>query len=280
MPTTTVAAIERQLDFRASPERLWRALTDDGELGAWFGEAAQLDLREGGDGWFEFEGYGRVPVRIEVFDPLMRLSWRWGDVGKSVDDRSTLVEFRLESLAGGGTRLHVRESGFTHEDARWSNTEGWMTELAQLATHVASEPFEAGIRRTYPLTSPPDRVWRALSDPSELAAWWSGSADIEIRPGFDGWFVWPSEGGRFGMRIEIVEPPRYLCWSWTPAPEVPVALAEVVLRTEWTLVPRSDGGTDLHLYESGFTEPGGFEMNSGGWDGDVLPALRKHLGEA
>ena len=32
MPTTTIAAIDRQLDFRASPERLWRALTEDGEL--------------------------------------------------------------------------------------------------------------------------------------------------------------------------------------------------------------------------------------------------------
>ncbi len=210
---------------------------------------------------------------------MTRLSWRWGDVGKSVDDGSTLVEFRLEGLAGGGTRLHLRESGFTHEDARWSNTEGWVTELAQLAQHVAVEPFEAGIRRTYALTSSPDRVWRALSDPGELAAWWSGSADIEIRPGFAGWFVWPTEGGRFGMRIEAVEPPRYLCWTWTPVPEVPVALAETVLRTEWALVPRADGGTDLHLYESGFTEPTGFDMNSGGWDGDVLPALRKHLGE-
>jgi len=53
-----------------------------------------------------------------------------------------------------------------------------------------------------------------------------------------------------------------------------------LLRTEWTLVPREDGGTDLHLYESGFTEPTGFGMNSGGWDGDILPALRRHLGEA
>ena len=47
MPTTTIAAIDRQLDFRASPERLWRALTEDGELGAWFGQRAQLDLRRG-----------------------------------------------------------------------------------------------------------------------------------------------------------------------------------------------------------------------------------------
>jgi uncharacterized protein YndB with AHSA1/START domain len=280
MPTTTIAAIDRQLDFRASPERLWRALTDDGELASWFGQRAQLDLRAGGDGWLEFEGYGRVPVRIDVFEPVTRLSWRWGDAGKSVDEGSTLVEFRLEPLAGGGTRLHLRESGFEREDSRWSNTEGWMTELAELARHVAVEPFEAGIRRTYALTSPLDRVWRAFSEPAELGAWWAGTPDLEIRPGYEGWFVWPSEGGRFAMRFEAVEPPRYLCWTWTPVPEVPLAEAETVLRTEWTLVPREDGGTDLHLFESGFTEPTGFGMNSGGWDGDILPALRRHLGEA
>jgi uncharacterized protein YndB with AHSA1/START domain len=280
MPATTVAAIDRQLDFRASPERLWRALTDDAELGAWFGQRAHLDLRAGGDGWLEFEGYGRVPVRIDVFEPVTRLSWRWGDAGKSVDEGSTLVEFRLEPLAGGGTRLHLRESGFEREDSRWSNTEGWMTELAELASHVAVEPFEAGIRRTYALTAPLDRVWRALSEPAELGAWWAGTPDLEIRAGFEGWFVWPNEGGRFGMRFEAVEPPRYLCWAWTPVPDVPVSEAETVLRTEWVLVPREDGGTDLHLFETGFTEPTGFGMNSGGWDGDVLPALRRRLGEA
>ena len=280
MPTTTIPAIDRQLDFRASPERLWRALTEDGELASWFGQRAQLDLRPGGDGWLEFEGYGRVPVRIDVFEPVTRLSWRWGDAGKSVDERSTLVEFRLEPLAGGGTRLHLRESGFEREDSRWSNTEGWVTELAELARHVAVEPFEAGIRRTYALTSPLDRVWRAFSEPAELGAWWAGTPDLEIRPGYDGWFVWPSEGGRFAMRFEAVEPPRYLCWTWTPVPDVLLAQATTVLRTEWTLVPREDGGTDLHLFESGFTEPTGFGMNSGGWDDDILPTLRRHLGEA
>jgi uncharacterized protein YndB with AHSA1/START domain len=278
--TTTVPVIERQLDFRAPPERLWRALTDDGELGQWFGNAARLDLRAGGEGWFEFDGYGRVPARIEVFEPVTRFSWRWGDVGKSVDERSTLVEFRLEPLQGGGTRLHVRESGFEREAARWDNTEGWLSELAELAAFVAVEPFEAGIRRRYELTSPVERVWQAFSDPSELGAWWAGSADIEIRAGFEGWWVWPSEGGRFGMRIEAVEPPRYLCWTWTPAPGVAVADADQVLRTEWTLVPRADGGTDLHLLETGFTDATEFGQNSGGWDGDVLPGLRRHLGEA
>ena len=278
--TIDIAAIERQLDFRASPERLWRAITDDVELGAWFGQAAHLDLHPGADGWFEWDGHGRVPVRMEVVEPITRLAWRWGDVGKSVDERSTLVEFRLEPLASGGTRLHLRESGFELEASRWSNTEGWLSELAELAKHVAAEPFDGGIRRTYALTSPIERVWRAFSEPAELAAWWAGSAEIEVRAGSEGWFVWPNEGGRFGMRFEAVEPPRYVCWTWTPVPEVPVAAAGEVLRTEWTLVPREDGGTDLHLFESGFVDAEDFESNSGGWDGDVLPALRTHLGEA
>jgi uncharacterized protein YndB with AHSA1/START domain len=280
MITTTIPAIERQLDFRATPERMWRAITDDSELGAWFGQRAHLELRPGADGWFEWDGHGRVPVRMEVVEPITRLAWRWGDVGKSVDDGSTLVEFRLEPLAGGGTRLHLRESGFALEASRWSNTEGWLSELAELAQHVAAEAFEAGIRRTYALTSSIERVWRAFSDPAELGAWWAGSPDIEIRPGVAGWWKWPSEGGRFGMRIEAVEPPRYLCWSWATTPDVPVADADQVLRTEWTLVPREDGGTDLHLFESGFTGPKDFQSNDGGWDGDVIPGLRKHLGEA
>ena len=277
--TTEIAAIERQLDFRASPERLWRALTDAGELGQWFGNRAQLDLREGGEGWFEWDGHGRVPARIEVFEPVTRLSWRWGDVGKSVDERSTLVEFRLEPLPGGGTRLHLRESGFERDAARWDNTEGWLSELAELATHVAAEPFEAGIRRTYALKSSIERVWAAFSEPAQLAAWWSNGEQGEIRAGVEGSWLWPSEGGRFAYRIEAVEPPRYLCWSWVATPNVALEDAEQVLRTEWVLVPREDGGTDLHLLETGFTGPASLNDNAGGWE-QIIPTLRSHLGEA
>src|SRR5262245_13341617 len=140
MPTTTLPAIERRLDFRAAPERVWRAITDETELSAWFGHRARVDLRPGGLGWFEWDGHGRFPVRMDVIEPPTRLVWSWGDVG---DDRlegdSTQVEWRLEPLAGGGTRLHLRESGFRTDDARWANSEGWLTELAQLADHVATE---------------------------------------------------------------------------------------------------------------------------------------------
>ena len=222
-----------------------------------------------------------MPVRIEVFEPVTRLSWRWGDAGKSVDEGSTLVEFRLEPLAGGGTRLHLRESGFEREDNRWSNTEGWMTELAELARHVAVEPFEAGIRRTYALTSPLDRVWRAFSEPGRARRLVVGHARPRdparlrglVRLAQRGRPVRDAVRGRRAAALPVLDLDAR---AGRPARRG----TRPVLRTEWTLVPREDGGTDLHLFESGFTEPTGFGMNSGGWDGDIVPALRRHLGEA
>ncbi len=149
---------------------------------------------------------------------------------------------------------NLRESGFERDSARWDNTEGWLSELAELAADVADEPWQGGIRRSYVLKAPIERVWAAFAEPDQLAAWWSNGEQGEIRTGAEGSWDWPSEGGRFAYRIEAVEPPRYLCWTWVATPNVSLADAEQVLRTEWVIVPRDDGGAGLHLFESGFTE--------------------------
>jgi hypothetical protein len=49
---------------------------------------------------------------------------------------------------------------------------------------------------------------------------------------------------------------------------------------QWALEARADGGTDLHLFESGFSGPRHHEQNGSGWDGDIHPALARVLGEA
>ena len=277
MPTTTIAAIERHLDFRADPQRVWRALTDEQELAGWFGQSARLDLRSGGLGWIEFEGHGRFPIRVEEVDPPRRLAWRWGQAGDDeVSGPSTLVEWELERLPVGGTRLHLRESGFQTDEARWGNSEGWLTELSELSSHLAVEPWEAGIHRVEHLRSPLDRVWHALGNADGLASWWGGGTQTQLRDGAEGWWAW--DHGRSAYRIETIEPPRYLCWSWVTAPEVSFADAEEVLRTEWALVPRDDGGTDLHLFESGFRGPKSAGENTEGWE-VMLGRLRGTLGE-
>jgi uncharacterized protein YndB with AHSA1/START domain len=280
MPTTTIPAIEREVEFRASPERVWRAITVDDELSAWFGQRTRLDLRPGGLGWVEWAGHGRFPVRVDVLEPPTRLVWSWGDVGDvELAGPSTQVEWRLEPLANGGTRLRLRESGFREERSRWANSEGWLSELAELAAYVATEPWEAGIRRTYAFRSPVERVWQAFSDPAEFAAWWGEIGDLRLEPGAEGWFDWPTEG-RHAVRIEALDPPRYLAWSWTIERDTPLTNAREVLRTEWFLQAADGGGTVVHLFEWGFAGPENHAQNALGWDTDVEPLLRTHLGEA
>ena len=137
----TTDAIERTLELRASPERVWRALTDPVELGRWFGNEAQLDLRPGGEGWFGWERHGKFAARVEEADAPNRLSWRWArDRDTPVDSgASTLVEWRLERRPDGGTRLHLRESGFERAEDRAENEEGWTEELAELEAVLESE---------------------------------------------------------------------------------------------------------------------------------------------
>lgn len=274
-------AIERELVLRATPDRVWRAITDPTELRHRFGQHCELDVRAGGEGWMEWDGHGRHAMRVEEAAAPSRFAFRWmneGDVPFDPDG-STLVEWDLAPTADGGTRLRLRESGFRAPDARAANSTGWLSELAELVGFLADEPWQAGVRRTYTLRVPIERVWQAFADPQQFTAWWGGSNPVALEAGAEGWWVWPSEGGRFAVRIDAVEAPTYLAWSWSPTPDVDIADAPEILHTEWALEAREDGGTDLHLLETGFKGPANHAMNSGGWDGDVIPALRTVLRE-
>jgi uncharacterized protein YndB with AHSA1/START domain len=278
--TVGTAAIERRLDLHATPERVWRALTESSEIASWFSERADLPAVPGREGWLEWDGYGRFAVRVEVAEPPHRLTWRWmNEANQPLDEASTLVEWTLEPSGDGGTTLRLRETGFRTPSSRTGNALGWLHELGELVGFLAVEPWEAGVRREYAFRASPERVWQAFADPAQFTAWWGGTDPVELRAGAVGWWVWPSEGGRFAVRIEAVEPPVYLAWCWSAEPEVALHDAAQVLRTEWAFQPRDDGGTNLLLLETGFRGPKDHDLNSGGWDGDVIPALRVVLGE-
>lgn len=123
----------------------------------------------------------------------------------------------------------------------------------------------------------PDRVWRALTDASELSQWFpDDGAKLDALPGGAGYFAWKGHG-KFAVAIEAFEPPRRLAWRWARTADTPVDQGLSTL-VEWTLTPRDGGGTLLALRESGFTDEKHHADNTGGWKhelGELVAYLAK-----
>ena len=143
--------IEKTIVLKAARARVWRALTDHEEFGAWFRVALESPFREGATvrGRITYPGFEHATMEIVVerMEPERLFSYRWHPfaVDKMTDysnERSTLVEFRLED-APGGTRLTVVESGFDElppgrrEEAFRMNEGGWAEQLGNIERHVA-----------------------------------------------------------------------------------------------------------------------------------------------
>ena len=136
-------------------------------------------------------------------------------------------------------------------------------------------PTIPAIEKTIELSASPERVWRALTDPEELAHWFPDKAEVDLRPGGSGSWAWDKHG-RFAVKFEIIDPPRHLAWRWSRDPKVPVDVG-VTTRVEFTLTPRHDGGTALRLEETGFTTEEHHTQNMSGWDrelGELVAFLR------
>lgn len=146
--------IEKQVELKASSARVWRALTDHREFGAWFGVDLPEPFAPGktSRGRITHPGYEHVPFEFIVQEMreqvLFSFLWHPYAVDPEVDysaEPHTLVEFRLETV-GAGTRLTVTESGFDrippgrrHEAFRM-NEGGWNAQLKNIEAHVGSAP--------------------------------------------------------------------------------------------------------------------------------------------
>jgi uncharacterized protein YndB with AHSA1/START domain len=150
MPTST-DRIEKAIRLRAPVSRVWRALTDAREFGQWFRVSLTGPFAVGATvrGNITYPGYEHLEmeVLVERMEPERLFSFRWhpAAVDPKTDysrEETTLVEFRLEEVAGG-TRLTVVESGFDRipasrrEEAFRMNEGGWEEQLLNVERHVA-----------------------------------------------------------------------------------------------------------------------------------------------
>ena len=192
----------RALD--ASPERVWRAVTEPAELERWFVVAPDWTPRAGE----RFETLGGVG-EVVVLDPPNRIEWTFA---------GERYWFAI-SPAPGGCRLefvHVLPDGSIAAD----RASGWEWHLALLPQHLAGTeidrnaspgelheryaiafgidpaPGRASLAGGGPLPvtlepgpvlriervyrSPVDRVWRAIDDAEERSRWFPSDAPLEV----------------------------------------------------------------------------------------------------
>lgn len=115
-----MSAIHQEVTFKASPERVYAALTEGKQFSAFTGGASAEISREAG-GPFSCFG-GMITGRNLELLPNKRLvqAWRAGNWGEGV---YSVVRFELESK-GGETRLVFDHSGFP-EEQRAHLESGW-----------------------------------------------------------------------------------------------------------------------------------------------------------
>ena len=126
--------IERVIDIAASPETVFRLLTDPEQYVRWKGKTARLDPRPRGAFDVGFADGGRalgeylevVPNRRVVF------TWGWDSPDAVVGPGGSTVEIDLEPTANG-TRLRLVHRGLPASE-RGSHTDGWDFFLPRLTT--------------------------------------------------------------------------------------------------------------------------------------------------
>jgi uncharacterized protein YndB with AHSA1/START domain len=142
--------IEKTIELNASVSRVWRALTDHREFGAWL--RVQLDgpfePRRTVHGRVTYPGYEHLKWQavVQRMEPERLFSFTWHPYAIDPEhdysgETPTLVEFTLEKTATG-TLLRVVESGFDKLPAERRdlafrmNDGGWSQQIKNIAGHV------------------------------------------------------------------------------------------------------------------------------------------------
>jgi uncharacterized protein YndB with AHSA1/START domain len=146
----TTDRIEKRFEVSARRPRVWRAISDAGEFGTWFGMKLDGPFTAGATvlGRLTIPGYEHIALEIQVerIEPEGYFSYRWHPypMNPEVDyaaEPTTLVEFRLEETAGG-TAVMITESGFDRlpasrrAEAFRMNDAGWTGQSKKLASYV------------------------------------------------------------------------------------------------------------------------------------------------
>ncbi len=145
--------IEKKIMLSAPRSRVWKAIADSAQFGAWFGVKLEGAFIAGAPihGAIstpgKYEGF-KFDLIVERIDPETLFSFRWRPyaIDPKIDysaEPMTLVEFKLSEV-DGGTVLELTESGFEgipaarRAEAFRMNEGGWEQQLKDIERHVAT----------------------------------------------------------------------------------------------------------------------------------------------
>ena len=129
------------------------------------------------------------------------------------------------------------------------------------------------------LPEPPDRVFRALTEPADIARWWGPHAfttpaiELDLRVGGGYRFTMqPPDGDRFHLSGEFVEisRPSRLAYTFRWDEPTPDDRETMVTLT----VGAVGGGTELMLRQTGFATAERLELHRAGWTDSLDKLVR------
>jgi uncharacterized protein YndB with AHSA1/START domain len=145
--------LEKELFIKATPQRVFQALTERAELERWFVQKAEVDLRPGGAIRFEWAPDAVEVGTILLLDPPHRLSYSW----EALEPSPTTITFEL-TAENDGTRLHLIHTGIG-EGEDWDSyytsiNSGWNVHFnnltAWLETGIVEPPGPTGTIKNDP----------------------------------------------------------------------------------------------------------------------------------
>ncbi len=201
-----------ELIIDATPEMVWKAITEARELENWFPFGAESELGLGGSITYAWgEAFKGVSL-IEAWSPPHHLRTTWIEAATEEGgdpSRALRVDWHIEAQ-GGRTVLRLVHSGFgqdaSFDDEYEGTRSGWSFELRSLRQYL--EHHAGKTRRALwiqrPVTDEAPQVWARFVEPGGLIAeGWAGAP----KPG-DAYHYRLNSGDVLEGTMLVVEPPR------------------------------------------------------------------------
>jgi hypothetical protein len=136
---------ETILEIKATPEEVFRAITDPGEIVKWFAPEARVDSRVGGEYVLSWGPGMEIVKVISAWDPPGHFgadserSVAYSSQGKPIETGTAqriALDYYIEAIGDGVTRLRLVQSGFgpgaAWDDEFESTKTGWASFLKKL----------------------------------------------------------------------------------------------------------------------------------------------------